>query len=393
MKRFGKYTLKEKVGSGAYGQVYRAVTSSGEECAVKVIPKSNLTRKLLKYLDGEARILDQLAPLKNENIVRLLDKKESEHNYYMVFEYCNGGDLRTYLREKGGRLSERSARHIILQLINAMNVLYDQGIIHRDLKLGNVLVHYPDEAARDEDRPLVKLADFGFSLSVPNVDPRKTLCDQYLARSIVGTATSMSPETMHQQPYSFKSDIWSMGIVLYELLTGQFCFAGNDRVELLERFQTGLFEIPENVTLSLECVEFLNGCLQYDPSSRLSWEEVMQHPFVADSDDTFTPFVDELFRKVNPTAPKRSKNGGLVLSNKSRFVFCWEVKRPRSNSGTSVNRTRGERQKRMRKLSRKFLNHILKPWAERDREQVRSPSIQKNTPNCPCSPNRKNNRR
>lgn len=383
MKKIGKYTLWERIGSGAYGKVYRATTSTGEEYAVKVIPKKGMSRKALKYLGSEAQILDRLSTLKNENIVKMVDKKESDHNYYMIFEYCNGLDLRQYLRERGGRLGEKSARYIIAQLINALNGLYVNGIIHRDLKLGNIFVHYPDEQSRLTDRPLIKLGDFGFAIELQNIDPTKSICDQYIVRSIVGTALTMSPEVVHQRPYSFKSDIWSLGIVLYELLTGQFCFQGESRADLIANVQHGLFEIPPGVVVSLECLEFMNMCIQYDPTHRINWKALMHHIFAGE--EPCTPFDESAFHKLNQNAPKNCGNSGLMLSNKTLYTF------EQTEKCSVKNKQKAKRQKKLRRLARRR-DSRQKVWDAM--EHVRSPpTLLKNLSNSPCSPYRKNNRR
>jgi len=400
--------MRECIGTGAYGKVYRSTSLSDEQFAVKVIPKKGMTRKLFKYLDSEAYILDKLFTFQNENIVQLIDKKESEHNYYMVFEYCNGGDLRDLLKRKGGKLAENDARGIIKQIVTALDLLYKNRIIHRDLKLANLFVHYPDINNKSE-KLIIKLGDFGFATELNSDDnysdansnnspqnQTKTLCDQYLMRSVVGTALTMSPEIMCEQPYSFKSDIWSLGMILYELVIGQCCFKGDDKLEILKNIQEGFYDIPTDIKLSLECRKFINDCLQYNPKNRISWEQILIHPFI--TGDTMTAFDEDTFYRINQA--NLAKNGECIYSDKVKYEFNFES--VSHSSAENVRRTVNKRKNYLRvirkhsqlnilyrKYSTKLLGTIFK-----EKDQCKSPrSVRKNSANLPCTPYRKNSRR
>lgn len=143
----------------------------------------------------------------HENIIRTLDLCKTTNNIYIICEYCEGGDLYTYVKKKG-KLSEDEALGIITQVAKSVNLLHNRRIIHRDIKSANILLK----------NGLVKLGDFGFAEFV-GLDFAKGLYS-------VGSPIYMSPEAFADSEYSYKSDTWSIGIILYEMLIGYQPFNG-----------------------------------------------------------------------------------------------------------------------------------------------------------------------
>ena len=128
--------------------------ATGATCAIKQIKKDKLTRTLTAALKQE---IDLLKSITNDNVVRLHDVQKTQNHFYLIMEYCGGGDLRTYLKKKGGRLEEYEVQKIIYELSNGFKVLCERKIVHRDIKLSNLLV-----SSKGKDA-VVKLADFGFA--------------------------------------------------------------------------------------------------------------------------------------------------------------------------------------------------------------------------------------
>ncbi len=309
------YTLLECIGSGAFGNVYRARNrATGTDCAIKTIPHEKLTPRTLSYLGREVAILRSLS---HENIARLLDVRSTEDYEYLIFELYNGGDLERFLKEKKGRIEERLVRHVVRQLVRAMNVLHEVSIIHRDIKLANVFLHYPS----GKGLPTVKLGDFGFAREL-SVGELVVPPESDLAMSHVGTPMNMAPEILHDQPYSFKADIWSLGMITYELLCGKPCFSGAGKVD------KGVYVIPKDISPSKECVDFISGCLVEDATKRITWEQVLVHPFLLDGTRS----------ELRPRAVS-SEAGGYVLSTKggvsqSQSVGkCTAAKQPEKIAG------------------------------------------------------------
>eukprot|EP00831_Metopus_contortus_P035556 TRINITY_DN28303_c0_g1_i3.p1 TRINITY_DN28303_c0_g1~~TRINITY_DN28303_c0_g1_i3.p1 ORF type:complete len:286 (-),score=18.82 TRINITY_DN28303_c0_g1_i3:491-1348(-) len=233
-KKVGDYIMDELIGSGAYGEVYKAtnVNQPGEEFAIKMVSKKNMSAKVFSYLEREVEILQMLD---HENIVKLKGIKATENHYYLIFEFCNSGDLASYRRKKGGRVSEITVRFFAQQLVKGLDVLYEKKAIHRDIKLSNVLLHYPNEDSRLNEQPQIKLGDFGFARLINKVEGIEgNPCEYPEPMSIVGTPLNMAPELFHRQPYSFKADIWSLGTIIFELLCGCNSFHGLSKTTQLK---------------------------------------------------------------------------------------------------------------------------------------------------------------
>ena len=174
------------------------------------------------------------------------------------------------------------------QIVSAINYLHTNRFIHRDLKLDNILVHFPSEDDKqDMLKAVAKLIDFGFATKLnKNRDMTKT---------VLGTPANMEPHLIsdmekHQpeiEGYNEKVDIWSLGTLCYEMLTGRLTFFGKNMNELFEKVKIGNYKMP--LWLSKEAVSFLNGMLQYDANKRLSSEELLKHDFLTKNVRLFQP--------------------------------------------------------------------------------------------------------
>ena len=218
--------------------------------------------------------------------------QRSPNNFYLFFEFVNATDLEN-LKNARKRFSEQEAWLILKQLISAFQQLYKRQIIHRDLKLANVLIHFPeipveipeechdDMSARLEylksflghvdlfnNHFEVKLADFGFAKQVQGV-----------TGSILGAPLFVAPEILKGKAYNNQVDVWSLGVVFFEMLTGFTPFTGKDLLDLQNQIEKGVYRIPKRLKLSLRGLTFLNGCLQYDSNKRLKWDQIFEHEF------------------------------------------------------------------------------------------------------------------
>jgi len=265
------YEFYERIGMGTFGKVYRAKNIRTQEiCAIKVISLENATSRTLTCLSREILTLRSVS---HENIVRLLDVASSSKSKFLILEYCNGGDLYSYLKSRE-RLTESFVQKVIQQLVKGMNQLHELSYIHRDIKLANVFLSFN---SGDNENVKVKLGDLGLAremnLGDILVDPNTPL-----NMSIVGTLPNMAPEIINRLPYSFTVDIWSLGLFTYELVCGKECFNGKTKNELNRSISTGIYRIPKSI--SKGCIDFISRCLIEDPKERIKWEEVLNHPFV-----------------------------------------------------------------------------------------------------------------
>ncbi|XP_077377526.1 serine/threonine-protein kinase ULK1a isoform X3 [Festucalex cinctus] len=283
MESVGKFEFNRKhlIGHGAFAVVFKGRHKEKHEweVAVKCINKKNLA-KSHSLLGKEIKILKEL---KHGNIVRLLDYQEIGGCVYLVMEYCNGGDLAEYLQSKG-TLSEDTIRVFLQQIAQAMKVLQSKGILHRDLKPQNILLCHPRGKRSTSINTSVKIADFGFARYLQTNAMAATLC---------GSPMYMAPEVIMSHSYDAKADLWSIGTIIYQCLTGKAPFHANTPQELrlfYECNRTLVPSIPKETSSNLR--QLLLGLLQRNHKDRISFDEFFYHPFLETSSDS---------RKCSPT--------------------------------------------------------------------------------------------
>uniref|UniRef100_A0A4W5RUB2 non-specific serine/threonine protein kinase n=1 Tax=Hucho hucho TaxID=62062 RepID=A0A4W5RUB2_9TELE len=256
METVGKFEFSRKdlIGHGAFAVVFKGRNREKHdwEVAVKCINKKNLA-KSQTLLGKEIKILKEL---KHENIVALHD-----------FQYCNGGDLADYLHSKG-TLSEDTIRVFLQQITGAMRVLQAKGIIHRDLKPQNILLSYPAGRKSHSTNTCIKIADFGFARYLQNNMMAATLC---------GSPMYMAPEVIMSQNYDAKADLWSIGTILFQCLTGKAPFQ-----VIPSRIHGDLCVSHPSIPRETSCPlrHLLLGLLQRNHKDRMDFEEFFCHPFL-----------------------------------------------------------------------------------------------------------------
>ncbi|KAM3142202.1 hypothetical protein pb186bvf_005611 [Paramecium bursaria] len=265
-KRIDKYIFntKDQIGEGSYAKVYKGVNEKTQEkVAIKMLSKEviNADDYLREGLISEIKIMQKL---KSPNIVQLMDVMETSNNYYIIQEFCDGGDFDDLLKKKK-ILPEKEAIKFLVDVLKGFLQLIKHGIIHRDLKPANILIH----------QGVYKLADFGFAKCVDNFK-------KDMMQSMVGTPLYMSPQILDHKRYNSKTDVWSIGFIFYEALFGKTPWTARSPQELLNniRKQPLKFQVEKN-QISAETQDLLAGCLQPEEAKRLSWEEIYRHPAVA----------------------------------------------------------------------------------------------------------------
>lgn len=189
--------------------------------------------------------------VKGENIVNFLDVFWTMNNVYIITEYCEGGDLRQMMSKLKTPMDEERARDILRQIMAGFKILVDNKMIHRDLKPENILIR----------QNTFKLADFGFARNVDNFKSA-------LLSSMVGTPLYMSPQILKSETYTSKCDIWSIGLIFYEMIYGKLPYTARSQYELITKIQNNPLQFHFSIAISDECKNFIKGCLQPDEKNR-----------------------------------------------------------------------------------------------------------------------------
>ncbi|XP_010138564.1 PREDICTED: serine/threonine-protein kinase 36, partial [Buceros rhinoceros silvestris] len=253
-----KYHVLEMIGEGSFGRVYKGRRKhSGGVVALKFIPKVGRSEKELKNLHREIEIM---RGLHHPNIIQMLDSFETDKEVVVVTDYAEGELFQ--ILEDDGSLPEDQVQTIAAQLVSALYYLHSHRILHRDMKPQNILL------GKDG---VVKLCDFGFA--------RAMSIHTMVLTSIKGTPLYMSPELVEERPYDHTADLWSVGCILYELFVGTPPFYTSSIFQLVNLIVKEPIKWP--VAMSPVFKSFLQGLLMKDPHQRLSWPELLSHPFIA----------------------------------------------------------------------------------------------------------------
>ncbi|XP_033735130.1 MAP/microtubule affinity-regulating kinase 3-like isoform X15 [Pecten maximus] len=254
----GKYRLIKTIGKGNFAKVKLAKhVPTGREVAIKIIDKTQLNPSSLQKLFREVRIMKLLD---HPNIVKLFEVIETEKTLYLVMEYASGGEVFDYLVAHG-RMKEKEARAKFRQIVSAVQYCHQKHIVHRDLKAENLLL--------DGDMN-IKIADFGFSNEFVPGNKLDTFC---------GSPPYAAPELFQGKKYDGPEvDVWSLGVILYTLVSGSLPFDGQNLKELRERVLRGKYRIP--FYMSTDCENLLKKFLVLNPTKRASLENIMKDRWI-----------------------------------------------------------------------------------------------------------------
>ncbi|XP_045519753.1 serine/threonine-protein kinase fused [Pieris brassicae] len=251
------YIVISFIGEGSFGRVFKAKQKeTNAVLALKVIRKKGRSSKDLKNLRQECDIQRQL---NHPNIIRMIDSFDTESELVVVTEYAEK-ELHSILA-KEGCLNEDQAKKITWDLVSALYYLHSHRVLHRDLKPQNVLL---DSTGR------AKLCDFGLARIMTNAT--------HILTSIKGTPLYMAPELIDEKPYDHQADLWSLGCIVYEIMAGQPPFCTMSIWQLVRMIRHKPVQWPSFI--SPDARSFLQGLLHKDPVKRMTWPEILEHPFV-----------------------------------------------------------------------------------------------------------------
>ncbi|XP_077579348.1 MAP/microtubule affinity-regulating kinase 4 isoform X5 [Stigmatopora nigra] len=250
----GNYRLLKTIGKGNFAKVKLARhILTGKEVAIKIIDKTQLNPSSLQKLFREVRIMKTL---NHPNIVQLFEVIETEKTLYLIMEYASGGEVFDYLVAHG-RMKEKEARGKFRQIVSAVHYCHQKNIVHRDLKAENLLL---------DANSNIKIADFGFSNEFMAGNKLDTFC---------GSPPYAAPELFQGKKYDGPEvDIWSLGVILYTLVSGSLPFDGQNLKELRERVLRGKYRVP--FYMSTDCEGILRRFLVLNPTKRCSLEQIMK---------------------------------------------------------------------------------------------------------------------
>jgi len=292
MIRVGNYYHKyEKIGEGAYSNVYKGYhQGTSKNFAIKEI---NISVQK-KYIDRFREEINIMKNLDNENIVKLYDTFENDNYIYLILEYCKYGDLKGFLNKRA--LKEEKVKKFMIQIVSALKYLNDNNIYHRDLKPPNILI---------SENYILKISDFGLAKTCNNDDLLNTVC---------GSPLYMAPEIMKYKPYNTKADLWSLGVIFYQMLTGNTPYIAKNHVELMNNIETQNIMFPAHIKISNDAKDLLLKLLKKTSSERMSWNELFEHKWLKNN------IMDSVLFKTNDN--KQSKNNDKNNENENEDEDC-----------------------------------------------------------------------
>ncbi|XP_011672831.1 serine/threonine-protein kinase 33 isoform X2 [Strongylocentrotus purpuratus] len=263
------YQSGAKLGAGSFGVVFEGTClKTNKKWAIKIINKEKAGSLAVKLLEREVAILKKV---KQRHIIYLKEVFETPKRMYLVMEICDEGELNKLFNHEGV-FSEADTRTIIQRLTSAVAYLHKNDIVHRDIKLENILVSKnPDEPS---DRLNIKLTDFGLSVVKGGVGSD--------IQNMCGTPMYMAPEVIDNQGYSQQCDIWSIGVIAFLLICGEPPFTGQDEDGLYDSIRKGDLDFSTDAwqRISDEAKNAIQGLLKVDPAHRLTASELLDHPWI-----------------------------------------------------------------------------------------------------------------
>ena len=258
------YKLEKLIGAGTFGEIYEGLDiRSGKKVAIKRIKKKLLYENGNFLLNAYNKEIEIMRLCECENSVKFFCDFDTENHRNIIMELCDK-DLLCYLYERKTAFTIDEIRETFLQLNNAFRKMRNNNILHRDLKLGNVLIKFIDET---KTKFIPKLADYGFSKELSIYNTRTTH---------LGTPATMAPEIMMNMPYDDKSDLWSVGIMMYQLYYKEIPYDGMTEMEILNKIKANTpYKQPEDNNFR----DLLNKIFVMNPQNRINWNDYFNHPF------------------------------------------------------------------------------------------------------------------
>ncbi|XP_067292169.1 NUAK family SNF1-like kinase 1 [Pseudorasbora parva] len=348
-----RYELLETLGRGTYGKVKKAIERhSGREVAIKSIKKEKIKDE--QDMVHIRREIEIMSSLRHPHIISIYEVFENKDKIVIVMEYASKGELYDYISERR-RLTERETRHFFRQIVSAVHYCHKNGVVHRDLKLENVLL---DENCN------IKIADFGLSNLYHKDKLLQTFC---------GSPLYASPEIVNGRPYRGPEvDSWALGVLLYTLVYGSMPFDGGDHKNLIRQISNGEYREPSQ---SSDARGLIRWMLMVNPERRATVEDIANHWWVnwgwktsvcdcESQRDAGSPMLARLIDWQNRTEPRATK----AIRSEPFLLVRQRPKKSKKENDVGVSHCNGEDS-----LGLKRPKGILKT---RTSEEQHSPSLE-----------------
>ena len=257
-----EYIITSELGIGSYASVKLGIhKETKNKFAIKIYDKNMINDDDKKYtIKNEIFILNQLD---NENVMKLYDVIETNRYLYLIMEYINGISLLDFIqKQKNHRIDENKCKELFYQIVKGILYCQNENICHRDIKLENILI---------VNNKIIKIIDFGFAIKCNRNEYQEFFC---------GTVYYMPPEIVNKQRYiPFYSDIWSLGVLLYAMIFGDFPFRANKQEKLFELINECNLIFPDDIKVSDKVKNLLSKIIVIKPSKRISLEEILNDPW------------------------------------------------------------------------------------------------------------------
>jgi len=261
------YQLYNVLGEGKFGVVREGVhKKTGCTVAIKMVKKEKMNNSDLEMMRSE---LDIMKLCQHPNIVRLLDHFENDEYIFLVMELLSGKNLNKYLVKNRFKFTEEKASNIVHQIASGLKYLHQYGVVHRDLKPDNIML------SDTSSNPIFKIMDFGFSKVL---GPNERVADGF------GTLSFVAPEVLVRRPYNKQIDIWSLGVILYYILSGDLPFDDEDdneeKIAKKTVFEEVTFPKEKWNNRSLLCIDLISKCLVKNPEKRITIDNFIDHEWI-----------------------------------------------------------------------------------------------------------------
>lgn len=310
------YKIK-KLGEGTYSSVCLGKCiigkNKGELVAIKKIVKSTLSNRGLSMLTSEIEILKEIIKFSHLNIVTCYDIIDDIDVVYIVMEYCQGGDFSEILNKRP--LKYKFIKYYFNQIVEGLKYLNDRGIMHRDIKPKNILI--------TNNKKTIKICDFGFAKRNDKIKRVYTMC---------GSPLYMAPDIYKKTGYNETIDVWSLGMILYEMIFGSHPLESwDDPKKMVQSITTKDIEIPiTNNEIEFECIELLQQMLKRNENDRITIEKIFEHNWLNEckkveisNEDNFNSIHDS--PSCSSFESKFTSNSVLYMSDEKELSYVFTM--------------------------------------------------------------------